>query len=187
MGPFLFSGCCFRDRNDGGWFLPYPKEKFIEVHAILSNFVTPAKAGVQNAFKKLDSGFRRNDITGLLKRLCFYLVPGWLMIGRKGDFKGRVSKKESKGGQNKKAPKVLACLRRQVKTSEAQSLQRNRSLHFPPQVPQSQLHICFPISYLLAFVKMIRDFFLGGGGKVCPSFLIQAQGRNKIRSLRFEV
>ncbi len=29
--------------------------------------VTPAKAGVQNALKRLDSGFRRNDVEGLLQ------------------------------------------------------------------------------------------------------------------------
>jgi hypothetical protein len=29
--------------------------------------VTPAKAGVQNALKRLDSGFRRNDAEGLLQ------------------------------------------------------------------------------------------------------------------------
>jgi hypothetical protein len=28
------------------------------------NIVTPAKAGVHNILKKLDSGFRRNDVTG---------------------------------------------------------------------------------------------------------------------------
>jgi hypothetical protein len=30
-------------------------------------FVTPAKAGVHNTLKRLDSGFRRNDAEGLLQ------------------------------------------------------------------------------------------------------------------------
>ena len=29
-----------------------------------AHVVTPAEAGVQNAFKNLDSGFRRNDVRG---------------------------------------------------------------------------------------------------------------------------
>jgi hypothetical protein len=39
-----------------------------EVLANVANFVTPAKAGVQNALKRLDSGFRRKDNSGLLQK-----------------------------------------------------------------------------------------------------------------------
>ena len=50
-------------------------QKSNEVLANLSNFVTPAKAGVQTSSRRksgtstifLDSGFRRNDVTGLLQ------------------------------------------------------------------------------------------------------------------------
>ena len=48
----------------------------LKVLANLSTFVTPAKAGVQNALKRLDSGFRRNDNTGLLQEaLLFKFSP----------------------------------------------------------------------------------------------------------------
>jgi hypothetical protein len=39
----------------------------MEVLANVANPVTPAKAGVQNVLKRLDSGFRRNDAAGLLQ------------------------------------------------------------------------------------------------------------------------
>jgi hypothetical protein len=40
---------------------------FFEPIAKPAYFVTPAKTGVQNALKRLDSGFRRNDAEGLLQ------------------------------------------------------------------------------------------------------------------------
>jgi hypothetical protein len=39
----------------------------LEPIAKLNKTVTPAKAGVQNMLKLLDSGFRRNDTKGLLQ------------------------------------------------------------------------------------------------------------------------
>jgi len=39
----------------------------IEALAKLNKTVTPAKAGVQNTLKRLDSGLRRNDTKGLLQ------------------------------------------------------------------------------------------------------------------------
>jgi len=42
-----------------------------EVISNLLNFVTPAKAGVQNTWKKLDSGFCRNETMGLLQKALF--------------------------------------------------------------------------------------------------------------------
>jgi len=39
----------------------------VEPIAKPAHSVTPAKAGVQNALRRLDSGFRRNDAEGLLQ------------------------------------------------------------------------------------------------------------------------
>jgi len=44
-----------------------PLVKLLEALAKLNKTVTPAKAGVQNVLKRLDSCFRRNDGEGLLQ------------------------------------------------------------------------------------------------------------------------
>ncbi len=47
---------------------PASKIRLSETFGAYSNFVVPAKAGTHEALKKLDSGFRRNDVAVVMQR-----------------------------------------------------------------------------------------------------------------------
>jgi hypothetical protein len=67
-------------------------DETIEALAKLTIFVTPAKAGVHNTSKRLDSGFRRNDAEGLLQEaplIALFFVGARTVLkarGRTGAF-----------------------------------------------------------------------------------------------------
>ena len=74
------------------------------------------------------------------------MVSGWLTIRRKGEFKGKISRKDSKGAENKKAPKVSAYRHRQAKIIRGSIASAEQVPSFSPTSPTK------PITYLFSCI-----------------------------------